>query len=217
MNYIGTHAVHLLDRRNIAQPNPIPADSLAFCQTQVNGKYVNLGVAPCSNASRLPYPNFTSFYINSDWHGYSHYNGMNVKFEHRAHDLASTVVYTWAQSKDDKSAAAGVGATGAGFQGFMDNHHPELDYGLSDFDVDQRFVASYIYELPFGRGKKFGGRRQPRRQPADRRLGDYRHRNLPGRVPIQHHGERHRRSTQQPVHAREHGLRDATFTRTSPR
>ncbi len=157
VNYIGTHAVRLLDRRNIAQPNPIPSDSLAFCQQQVNGKYVNLGVAPCSNASRLPYPNFTNFYINSDWHGYSHYNGMNVKFEHRAHDLASTVVYTWAQSKDDKSAAAGVGATGAGYQGFMDNHRPELDYGLSDFDVDQRLVASYIYDLPFGRGKKFGG------------------------------------------------------------
>jgi hypothetical protein len=156
VNYIGTHAIKLLDRRNIAQPFPIPAASLAFCQTQVNGKYVNLGVAPCSNASRLPYPNFTNFYIDSDWHGYSHYNGMNVKFEHRAHDLAATVVYTWAQSKDDKSAAAGVGATGAGYQGFMDNHRPELDYGLSDFDVDQRFVASYIYDLPFGRGKKYG-------------------------------------------------------------
>jgi len=39
----------------------------------------------------------------------------------------------------------------------MDNHHPELDYGLSDFDVDQRFVASYVYELPVGRGKKVAG------------------------------------------------------------
>ncbi|KAA6461925.1 TonB-dependent receptor [Acidobacteria bacterium AB60] len=153
-NYIGTHAVHLLDRRDIAQPNAIPAASLAFCQTQANGKYVNLGVAPCSNASRLPYPNFVNIYINSDWHGYSHYNGLNVKFEHRTGELAVTAAYTWAQSKDDKSAAAGVGATGAGFQGFMDNHHPELDYGLSDFDVDQRFVTSYIYDLPVGRGKK---------------------------------------------------------------
>ncbi len=156
VNYIGTHGVHFLDRRNIAQPFAIPADSVEFCQQQVNGTYVNLGVAPCSNASRLPYKNFTNFYIDSDWHGYSHYRAMNVKFEHRAHDLASTVVYTWAQSKDDKSAAAGVGATGSGFQGFMDNHHPELDYGLSDFDVDKRFVASYIYDLPFGRGKKIG-------------------------------------------------------------
>jgi hypothetical protein len=156
VNYIGTHGIHFLDRRNIAQPYAIPSDSLAFCQVQVNGKYINRNTAPCSNASRLPYQNFTNYYIDSDWHGYSHYTGLNVKLEHRAHDLAATVVYTWAQSKDDKSAAAGVGATGSGYQGFMDNHNPQLDYGLSDFDVDQRFVASYIYELPFGRGKKFG-------------------------------------------------------------
>ena len=155
VNYIGTHAVHLLDRRNIAQPFGIPADSLSFCQQQSNGKYINLNVAPCSNASRLPYKNFTNFFIDSDWHGYSHYNAMNVKMEHRARDLAATVIYSWAQSKDDKSAAAGVGATGSGYQGFEDNHHPEKDYGLSDFDVDQRFVASYIYQVPIGRGRKF--------------------------------------------------------------
>jgi hypothetical protein len=154
-NYIGTHALHLLDRRNISQPNPIPQASLSFCQQQVNGKYVNLGVAPCSNKSRLPYPNFIGYYINSDWHGYSHYNAMNIKLEHRAHDLAATAVYTWANSKDDKSAAAGVGATGAGYQGFMNNHDPALDYGPSDFNVDQRFVASYVYQLPFGRGAKY--------------------------------------------------------------
>ncbi len=154
VNYIGTHAVHLLNRHDIAQPNAIPSASLPFCQTQVAGQYVNLQTAPCSNASRLPYLNFTNIYINSDWHGYSHYNGINVKFEHRAHSLATTAVYTWAQSKDDKSAAAGVGATGSGFQGFMDNHNPQLDYGLSDFDVNNRFVASYIYDVPIGRGKK---------------------------------------------------------------
>jgi Carboxypeptidase regulatory-like domain len=158
VNYIGTHAVHLLDRRNIAQPFAIPAASLAFCQQQdAGGTYINLGVAPCSNTSRLPYRNFTNFYINSDWHGYSHYNAMNVKFEHRARDLAVTGIFTWAKSLDDKSAAAGVGATGEGFQGTMDNHHPELDYGPSDFNVDHRFVASYVYQLPIGRGKKVLG------------------------------------------------------------
>ena len=36
----------------------------------------------------------------------------------------------------------------------MDNHHPELDHCLSDFDVDQRFVSSDPYQLPFGRGQK---------------------------------------------------------------
>jgi hypothetical protein len=147
LNYIGTHAVHLLDRRDIAQPNDLPAADVTFCQT-------NPTLGSCPAAARLPYPNFTGDYIDSDFHGYSHYNAMNVNLTHRAHDLAVTAVYTWAQSKDDKSAAAGVGASGAGYQGFEDNHHPEWDYGLSDFDVNQRFVTSYIYNLPFGRGKK---------------------------------------------------------------
>ena len=155
VNYIGTHAVHLLNRHDIAQPYALPSSDVAFCQqTDASGNYVNLNVAPCTTQSRLPYPNFNGFYIDSDFHGYSHYNALNVKFEHRAGDMAITSVYTWANSKDDKSAAAGVGASGTGYQGFMDNHNTKLDYGPSDFDVDQRFVSSWVYDAPFGRGKK---------------------------------------------------------------
>ena len=155
VNYIGTHAVHLLDRHDIAQPNPIPASSLSYCQQQdASGKYINLNNAPCTTVSRLPFPNFTGFYIDSDFHGYSHYNAMNVKLEHSSSNLSANVIYTYANSKDDKSAAAGVGATGAGYQGFMDNHNPGLDYGPSDFNVPQRFVASYVYNLPIGHGQK---------------------------------------------------------------
>jgi hypothetical protein len=159
INYIGTKSVHLLDRRNISQPYQIPASSLAFCQATdpVTGSYINLAAAPCNVTSRLPYPNFNGFYIDSDFHGYANYNAANVKFAHSAHDLAATAVFTWAKSLDDKSAAAGVGATGQGYQGFEYNHDPNLDYGPSDFQVNKRFVASAIYQLPFGRGKKFGG------------------------------------------------------------
>src|SRR5258708_20442155 len=39
----------------------------------------------------------------------------------------------------------------------MSEHDPSIDHGLSDFDVNHRFVTSFVYQLPFGRGKKFGG------------------------------------------------------------
>ena len=152
VNYIGTHSVHLLDRRNIAQPYSIPAADLPYCQANPTDLTHN-----CPTSTRRPYKNFTNFYINSDFHGYAHYNAMNVKLERSAANLAANVIYTYAKSTDDKSAAAGVGATGAGYQGFMNNHDPNLDYGPSDFDVPQRFVASYIYNLPFGHGQKFLG------------------------------------------------------------
>lgn len=164
VNYIGTHSLHLLNRHDIAQPFALSTADQPFCQqTDTSGNYINLNVYPCNayqaapdgTYPRLPYKNFTGFYIDSDFHGYAHYNAMNVKFEHRARDLAATAVYSWANSKDDKSAAAGVGASGTGYQGFMDNHNTKLDYGPSDFQVNQRFVSSFIYNLPFGRGKKF--------------------------------------------------------------
>ena len=166
VNYIGTHSVHLLDRHDIAQPYALSTADQPFCQHKDStGNYDNLAVSPCAphvadangNFPRLQYKNFTSHYIDSDFHGYAHYNAMNVKFERRAGDMALTSVYTWANSKDDKSAAAGVGASGTGYQGFMDNHNSKLDYGPSDFDVDQRFVASYVYNLPIGHGKKITG------------------------------------------------------------
>lgn len=168
LNYVGTKGTHLLNRHDIAQQKDIPASSLALCQKQdINGVYYNAfgdtnsdlpaplnPIAPCSVASRLPYPNFTGFYIDSDFHGNSNYNAGDVKLERRAGDLALTAVYTWSKSLDTKSATAGAGASQTGFEGFMDNSRPQLDYGRSDFDVPQRFVASYVYELPFGRGKK---------------------------------------------------------------
>jgi hypothetical protein len=163
VNYIGTHSIHLLNRHDIAQPFALGQSDQPFCQHKdASGNYDNLQAAPCNpyvavNGAypRLPYKNFTGFYINSDFHGIARYNGLNVKFEHRARDAAFTSVYTWANSKDNKSAAAGVGASGTGFQGFMDNHNTKLDWGPSDFDVDQRFVSSFIYDLPFGKNKKF--------------------------------------------------------------
>ena len=152
LNYIGTKGTHLLDRRNIAQPNGISAADLPFCQADPKDVAHH-----CPTNTRLPYPNFPGFYIDSDWHGYSNYNAMNAKFERRTTHSALTAIYTWARSLDDKSATAGVGATGSGYQGFQDNHNPQKDYGPSDFDVDHRFVASYIYDLPVGRGQKFLG------------------------------------------------------------
>jgi hypothetical protein len=166
VNYVGTHGTHLLNRHDIAQQLDIPAASLGLCQQQdANGVYFNAfgdpktgaqAIAPCSIASRLPYPNFNGFYIDSDFHGYSHYDAADVKFEHRARDLAVTSVFTWAKSMDNKSATAGAGASATGFEGYMDNSRPQLDYGRSDFNVPLRFVSSWVYQLPIGRGKKFG-------------------------------------------------------------
>jgi Carboxypeptidase regulatory-like domain len=155
VNYVGNKASHLLDRTNINQPNPVA--SIAFCNQQSGGAYVNLSDPACTTNTRRPLSNLTAFAtLDSRWNGYSNYNAANIKLERRSADLAAVVVYTYSKSLDDKSAAAGIGATNA-FAGHLNDHNPGLDYGRSDFDVGQRFVASYVWNLPIGKGKKFLG------------------------------------------------------------
>ena len=149
VNYVGNKGTHLLNRTNIGQPLP-PSDPV-LCESSGGT------AGDCPVATRRPYPNITSAngFLDSEWNGYSNYNAVNAKFERRTKSMAFLAVYTWAKSLDDKSAAAGLGATNA-FAGHMDDHNPRLDYGPSDFDVPHRFVASYVYQLPVGRGKHFG-------------------------------------------------------------
>ena len=137
VDYLGNKGTHLLTRNNIAQ---------AFAPDPNN-------LTPVS--SRKPYKNFTGVYIDSEWRGRSNYQAGTVKVEHRSSSFTVQAAYTFSKSLDDKSAAAGVGNSGGGFQGFMDNHRPELDYGLSDFDVKSRFVSNFVYEVPVGRGKRY--------------------------------------------------------------
>lgn len=149
VNYVGNKAAHLLNRTNIGQPLP-PANPLLCAASGGTA-------ADCPVATRRPYPNITSSlgFLDSEWNGYSNYNAANIKLERRTRSMALLAVYTWSKSLDDKSASAGIGATNA-FAGHMNEHDPRLDYGPSDFDVPQRFVASYVYQLPIGRGRHFG-------------------------------------------------------------
>ena len=145
VNYVGNKGTHLLDRVNINQPRAV--SNPALCQATPTA-------GDCPIQGRRPLQNITAANgaLDSRWTGYANYNSGNIKLERRSSDMAVVAVYTYSKSMDDKSAAAGIGATN-GFAGHMDESNPNRDYARSDFDVGQRFVVSYVYELPFGKGK----------------------------------------------------------------
>src|SRR5580693_7287807 len=85
----------------------------------------------------------------------SNYNSLQVRFEKRpTHGLQFQAAYTWSHALDDASSAS-LGSQNAG--DFRLQNDPLLEYGNADFDVRQRFVLSYAYDLPFGKNKAFGG------------------------------------------------------------
>ncbi|MDQ2921871.1 MAG: TonB-dependent receptor [Acidobacteriota bacterium] len=109
---------------------------------------------PGSVASRRPYPGFGSItggYISSI--GNSNFNALQVRAERRfSRGLSLVSSYTWSKSIDYNSGIS----TGSDSSGnAQDARNLRVERSLSDYDVTHRWVASYVYDLPFGSGRRF--------------------------------------------------------------
>jgi hypothetical protein len=124
--YVGTKGTHLPATRDMNEENP-------FTQA-------------------TPYPEFNSILVVEP-RANSIYNALQFRSEKRVRQgLAFLAAYTWSRSIDDDSAVFS-GSVGSGVP--QDSYDFRLDRGLSDFQVEQRFVLSYVYDLPFGPGRKW--------------------------------------------------------------
>jgi hypothetical protein len=86
----------------------------------------------------------------------SSYHALINRFERRfSGGLTFLTAYTWAHSIDTFSSA---GISVVGGQNVRDL---SSERASSDFDTRHRLVLSYVYELPFGRSRKFLGRLPP--------------------------------------------------------
>ena len=135
VSYVGAKGTHLNTRRTPNQP------------------YQYDHANPTPVADRLPFPNF-GLIVESFWQATSNYHALNAKLEHQSPGLMLLAAYTWGRSMDDKSAAASVTGDAAGWAGPMNSHRQDWDYARSTYDVNQRLVTSFVYDLPVGRGKR---------------------------------------------------------------
>jgi hypothetical protein len=92
--------------------------------------------------SRRPSPNFrTRRIIQNDL--IADYDAISVILRKRySHGLEADAHYTWSRTQDMSTHSNGGGQT-------MDNYDIWRDYGPANWDVPHRFVASYVYDLPF--------------------------------------------------------------------
>ncbi|MDX2029207.1 MAG: carboxypeptidase-like regulatory domain-containing protein [Blastocatellia bacterium] len=102
--------------------------------------------------SRAPYPEFGRIQ-QVDGSGKSHYNGLSVKLEKRLSSGVSFVSgYTWSKSIDNASAIRNHNG---------DTLFPQNSYNLaaekalSSFHTSHRMVNSVLYQLPFGKSKRW--------------------------------------------------------------
>jgi len=99
--------------------------------------------------SRRPFPNFGSLNFRLS-NSSATYHGLQTRVERRfANGLSFLASYTFSKTINDASIYEND-------PGPQNVRNLRAEKGLASQDVRQRLVLSYVYELPFGRGKRFG-------------------------------------------------------------
>jgi hypothetical protein len=101
-----------------------------------------------------PFPKFNGSFQNMNAPSNSNYHALQMRLQHRfAHGFTLLGSYAYGKSIDNGS---GIRTTDGDPLTPSDNYNLRGERGLSAFDFRQRFTASFLYELPFGRGRKYG-------------------------------------------------------------
>jgi len=120
--YAGTSGTHLEVSNNLNQP--VPGNT--------------------SIVSRRPFPLYSTINEIEDTAS-SKYNGLQISAERRfSGGLTFQVSYSYSHALDYISQNPGSGGAT-----FTDTYDHKYDYGNSDFNIPQRFIASWNYLLPF--------------------------------------------------------------------
>jgi hypothetical protein len=155
--YVGNRSVHLIESRNI---DGLPNRYLSGSPVRDNANYALLtanvknpfypllpstslsGSTVATSQLLLPFPQFTSVtQYNND--GRSWYHGLQTRYQKRfSHGYTLLANYTWSKYMQAISYANAGDAS------------PTTS--ISDQDRPHRMVATVIYELPFGKGKRWG-------------------------------------------------------------
>jgi len=102
-------------------------------------------------------PNLPSPLLEDRTDAQSFYNSFQLSVSQRnSHNLSWQVSYTFSHSIDDASSNVSIDAVNEP-PTTQDPFSRKGDRGRSGFDIRHNFVANVVYELPFGRGRQFGG------------------------------------------------------------
>jgi len=102
----------------------------------------------------LPFPQYCSVSYAQPVSGESNYNALQVNFTHHwAGGLQMLLSYTFSKYLDQSSGAEGW--TSGANQNYESVYNLRNEYSTDIDDIPHSFVASYIYALPVGRGKRF--------------------------------------------------------------
>jgi hypothetical protein len=162
ISYAGSKGTHLVGGPQLNQlPDQYLSLGAAALTQQVPNPFFGLipygtlsGATVKAGQLLLPYPQYTGVTAANDGNRDSMYHSMNIKLEKRFHQGGTVLAsYTW--SKNIGDIETGMNWLEASqLANIQDNNNLHQERAVSGFDVPQRLVVSYVYDLPVGRGKQ---------------------------------------------------------------
>lgn len=146
-----------------AAPNAACANVAAFFAQNVNNPFAGLIPGTPLNAANIPraqllrrFPQYQAVTLFRPHIGESNYNALQVNVQKRfSGGLSFNANYTFSKLLDTSGVGNGAAFLDPAAVQNIDDYSRE--YSLSTLDVPHRFTTLVTYELPFGRGRRFGG------------------------------------------------------------
>jgi hypothetical protein len=180
LSYVGNHGVHVLAQ--YLEWNELPAKDQALGnqlnQMVANPFYGHITSSGCGlNQPTIvygqllrPYPEYCSVTEAPPAAGTSTYNALQATYTHRWHSgLQLNVSYTYSKFMDNVQGASGWAFPGSG-SSVRNSYDLAAERSVDASDLTHSLVVNHSYELPFGRGKKFGADLS---RPVDAVLGGW--------------------------------------------
>ncbi|MBM3811862.1 MAG: TonB-dependent receptor [Acidimicrobiia bacterium] len=130
----------------------------------LNQRAVNFNAAGVPSAGAQPLAGFNILgdvqYLENL--GISNYHSFQTRLEKRfSRGLSGLVSYTWGKALTNSvdhlsTSGAGNGVDVGVFREPQNGLDRRSEYGLAEFDVKHRFVASAVWLLPYGKGRSWG-------------------------------------------------------------
>jgi hypothetical protein len=165
VSYVGSHSQDLrsnYDAVNTLNPKYFSLGNLLTtpigAQSTVALPYAGFPSSAIVAQALVPFPQYFGFNTDGALEnlGQSTYNALEAQLTRRFRNgLNLMASYTWSKTLTDADSALPYFATlhqGGSPQNVFDK---QGDKAISNQDLPQNFVLSYIYELPFGKNKKF--------------------------------------------------------------
>ena len=126
----------------------VTANQVNLCEA-VNGTHTTYG--QCAR----PYSAYQSYNDALGAFGWVNYQSLPVRVQKRFRDGGLlNVSYTWAKTLSNAGGGIGGGGNG-GNTSVQDWYNLRAEKSITTYDIPRRLVASYAYNLPFGKGQKF--------------------------------------------------------------